>query len=88
MKGFCLGALIFVFYNWCSVTRHILLLCFQNATILLFNFHGGGHPKNLGYMGGGGGRGKAGKEFEEKGGERLSIKYHKLPSNPIQNEGP
>ena len=55
------------FFGWqfndsiymCSVTRHILLLCFQNATILLFNFHGGGHPKNLGYMGGGGG--KAGK---------------------------
>ena len=38
--------------------------------------------------GGGGGRvgGIAGKEFEEKGGERLSIKYHKCPSNPIQNE--
>ena len=31
-------------------------------------------------------RHKAGKEFEEKGGEGLSIKYHKLPSNPIQNE--
>ena len=34
-------------------------------------------------MGGGGGGGGA---KQEKGGERLSIKYHKLPSNPIQNE--
>ena len=43
--------------------------------------------KNSGtWQGGGGGRHKAGKEFEEKGGEGLSIKYHKLPSNPIQNE--
>ena len=66
MKGFCLGALIFVFYNWCSVTRHILLLCFQNATILLFNFHGGGHPKNLGHMGGGGGA-KQEKNLKKKG---------------------
>ena len=39
---------------------------------------------SLGGGGGGGGR-KAGKEFEEKGGEGLSIKYHQLPSNPIQN---
>ena len=46
----------------------------------------GGHPKKLGYMAGGGGGHKAGKELEEKGGEGLSIKYHKLPSNPIQNE--
>ena len=39
-----------------------------------------------GRWGGGGGGHEAGKEVEEKGGEGLSIKYHKLPSNPIQNE--
>ena len=78
MEGFCLGALIFVFYNWCSVARHILLLCFQNAAILLFHFHGGCHPKNLGYMGEGGGGAKQEKNLKKKGVERLSIKYHKL----------
>ena len=42
--------------------------------------------KNSGTWQGGGGRHKAEKEFEEKGAEGLSIKYHKLPSNQIQNE--
>ena len=57
---------MFVFYNWCSVTRHILLLCFQNATILLFDFHGGGHPKDLGYMGVGEGA-KQEKNLKKRG---------------------
>ena len=56
---------------------------FSECNNFTFNFHGGGHPKNLGYIGGGGWGGGA---KQEKGGERLSIKYHKLPSNPIQNE--
>ena len=71
-------------YNFLNWLENGIFFCyvFQNATILLFNFHGGGHPQNLGYMGRGAG---AGEEFEE-GDEGLSIKYHKLPSNPIQNE--
>ena len=69
--------------NW--LENGIFFYIFLNATILLFNFHGGGHPQNLGYRGGRGGGGGAEEEFEE-GDEGLSIKYHKLPSNPIQNE--
>ena len=46
--------------------------CFQNATILLFNFHGGGHPKNLG-----GGQQEDRKRIcDEEWGYGLSIKYH------------
>ena len=64
--------------------------CFQNATILLFNFHGGGHPKNLGYRAGGGGGGGGQEDrkriCDEEGSYELSIKYHEPLSNPIQNE--
>ena len=67
MKGFCLGALIFVLYNWSSVTRHILLLCFQNATILLFNFHGEGHPKKIRVLWARGEGAKQEKNLKEKG---------------------